>query len=561
MKIKQTLELLPWVHKSKVKANGKAPLYIRITILGNPSKEVSVGSIAPKSWDVVTKTVLKAEPEYRDINNRVTEISGELISIYKKLCIQYPEEDVTPLMVKEVYESIHNKAKPAFPSDIASPLADQTQPTSQVSNGGQSFVYPVPLAPVTTELLPNPYLSSHSPSFAPSQSIVSTSVQEMQVMFATIQAQLTAVMQQMTAFGLQATPFAPINPITELQQNYNNLLIQFNQLVVSRDQINTASQVGRLENSNFSLMDGFAEFITRFEKLVEKGSRSYGTLRQWKSTKRKIKKFLEDKYHTSDILYTDVMPDFGDILYDYFTLEVDRPLDDATAKKHIKKTKQILKIGLKKRIITVNPIADFVCGGDQKEVLPLELDEVCTIYKKDFGIERLNEVADAYIFQCFTGFAYQDLYNLTPENIILVGSAKERWLIKDRGKTGVSEMVPILPVVEELIEKYRNHPKRVVNNQLVPVDSNANYNGYLKEIAVICKINRDLKTHLARHTFADIMLNLGVPLEDVSKMLGHKSIRTTQRYCRVNKERISRNMKQFVSHALFNNMGELEMVG
>ncbi len=95
MKIKQSLELLAWVHKSKVKANGKAPLYIRITILGNPSKEIPVGSVEPRNWDTSSKTVLKTEPEYRDTNNRITEISGELIRIYKKLCVQYSEEAST----------------------------------------------------------------------------------------------------------------------------------------------------------------------------------------------------------------------------------------------------------------------------------------------------------------------------------------------------------------------------------------------------------------------------------------------------------------------------------
>lgn len=86
-------------------------------------------------------------------------------------------------------------------------------------------------------------------------------------------------------------------------------------------------------------------------------------------------------------------------------------------------------------------------------------------------------------------------------------------------------MVPILPVIEELIAKYKTDPYCIINSRLIPVNSNLTYNGYLKEIAVICGISRELDKHLARHTFADIMLNNGVPLEDVSKMLGHKSIR------------------------------------
>lgn len=148
---------------------------------------------------------------------------------------------------------------------------------------------------------------------------------------------------------------------------------------------------------------------------------------------------------------------------------------------------------------------------------------------------------------------------MKPENIIEFGLAKEKWLIKDRGETGVSEMVPILPIVDKLIKKYKHHSKCIVNNRLMPVDSNARYNGYLKGMTAIYGINRDLNTHLARHTFADIMLNSGVPLEDVSKMLGHKNIRTTQRYCRVRKGRISQSM-QMAKNKLFSKDGELMLV-
>src|SRR5690606_36635487 len=157
-------------------------------------------------------------------------------------------------------------------------------------------------------------------------------------------------------------------------------------------------------------------------------------------------------------------------------------------------------------------------------------------------------------------FAYQDIYDLTPENIVLVGRKKERWLVKHRGKTDVGEMVPILPIVEELIAKCRNHPYCITDNKLIPVKSNYRYNSYLKEIADLCEIRditgniRKLDTHDARHFFADMMLNNGVPLEDVSKMLGHKSIRTTMRYCRVRKSRISESVAR-VKQKLFTKSG------
>lgn len=320
------------------------------------------------------------------------------------------------------------------------------------------------------------------------------------------------------------------------------------------------------EKAQLSLLQLFDVYIEKFEKHVKEGKRSEATLRQWRSTKSKVGRFLSYKYSEekkeisedeidltkiTDILFPEISPDFGDEMFDYFTAEAPKTIAEATAKKHIKKTKQIIRLAVKKNLIHSNPIADFICGGDTNEVVPLEWEDVETIYKKHFGVQRLDEVSDAFIFQCFTGFAYQDLYNLTSENIILVGSTKERWLCKHRGKTGVYEIVPILPIVEELIEKYKNHPVCIQRGSLLPILSNAHYNGYLKEIGTICGIEREMNTHLARHTFADIMLNLGMPLEDVSKMLGHKSIRTTQRYARVRKIRIQMNFNKYVRPVIY----------
>ncbi|RZJ88316.1 MAG: site-specific integrase [Chryseobacterium sp.] len=297
---------------------------------------------------------------------------------------------------------------------------------------------------------------------------------------------------------------------------------------------------------SFTLIEMFDDFIVKFSKLVDKEERSDGTLRQWRSTRKKVIEFLFHQTEILDVTFPQITPMFGEQMYEYLTTEVKEPLSDATAKNRIKKVKQIIKIAVKQQIIESNPIADFQCGGDTNEVIPLENEEIVAIIKKDFKIQRLQEVADAYIFQIFTGFAYQDLYDLRPENIKLVGPANERWLCKHRGKTGVYEVVPMLPIIEEIIEKYKDHPVCIKRGTLLPILSNTHFNGYLKEIADLCGIERDLNTHLARHTFADIMLNLGMPLEDVSKMLGHKSIRTTQRYCKIRTVRIQRNYNKFV---------------
>jgi len=317
--------------------------------------------------------------------------------------------------------------------------------------------------------------------------------------------------------------------------------------------LNFNGQVNDLEALQIpSLLKVYEDFIKRFKKLVKKKERSNDTLKHWYSAEKKIKSFLKFQYNASDYNLADIRYSFAEKFFDYMTLELEKPISDVTAKGYVKKLKQILENCTNKNFLPYNPIKAFVCYGNEKEIEPLEFEQVNAIYRKKMPIKRLEEVRDAYIFQCFTGFAFQDIYALSPENIVEVGVERERWLIKERGKTGVTEMVPILPIVEDLIKKYQDHPYCIKNKVLIPVNSNCRYNAYLKEIATICGINRNLHTHLARHTFADMMLNLGVPLEDVSKMLGHKSIRTTERYCRVRKRRISESMNN-VRKKLFTN--------
>ncbi len=309
-----------------------------------------------------------------------------------------------------------------------------------------------------------------------------------------------------------------------------------------------------------SLLQTTDLLISDFAKKVEKNLRSTETLKQWNATRKKIEEFIIFQYQCRDIELDEVQFSFALNFYDYLTLERKEVLQEAAAKKQIKNTKQILTYASDRGWLAKNPIERFKCGGDETDIPPLEYFEIEQLWQKDFHIARLSEVRDVFIFQCFTGFAFQDVYALTTENIIRVGLTGERWLIKDRGKTGVSEMVPIMPIVEEIIQKYQFHLCRTEEGLLLPVNSNGRYNGYLKEIGVIGGINRGLNTHLARHTFADIMLNIcSFSLEEVSKMLGHKSIRTTQRYAKVRKTKISQTWSK-VKGVMFSDDGQLRPV-
>lgn len=329
-----------------------------------------------------------------------------------------------------------------------------------------------------------------------------------------------------------------------------------------KDAVNPAQQA-----TGQTLLDAFDIFISKFEEQVNQQKRDSGTLRQWRTARRKVAAFLSHHYRRKDLGLSDIELGFAEDFYDYLTIHTSDPVAEVTAKKHVKRVRQIIKPAVIRKIITVNPLDTFNCSAPEKEVQPLEMHQVEAIYRKHLTVPRIIEVRDAFIFQCFTGFAYQDIYNLTTRNIVKVGTKGERWLIKERGKTQVSQPVPILPIVAELIEKYNNHPYRKMTGRLIPVNSNYRYNVYLKELADICGISFDgitiskqeFNTHLARHTFAHIMLNNGVPLEDLSKMMGHKSVRTTQRYARVNKTRISENISK-VKEKLFTRSGRLRVV-
>lgn len=147
-----------------------------------------------------------------------------------------------------------------------------------------------------------------------------------------------------------------------------------------------------------------------------------------------------------------------------------------------------------------------------------------------------------FLFSCFTGLAYIDVFNLTKSHII-IGIDGEKWISTHRQKTETASKIPILPVTQSIIEKYEKHPQCLNENRLLPILSNQKMNAYLKELADVCEIPKELTFHIARHTFVTtVTLTNGVPIESVSKMLGHKNIRTTQHYAKVLDKKVSEDM-------------------
>lgn len=290
-----------------------------------------------------------------------------------------------------------------------------------------------------------------------------------------------------------------------------------------------------------TILEAFEYHNLKMEETVNIGSMSLKTLVRYRISKNKIESFIKYNYKLKDMALPDIRLSFATD-FEHYLLTVDR-IHKNTAHKYIKILKKIMNMSVGLDWITSNPLNQFKCSYQNPEIEILNQDEINKIMNKKISIPRLDEVRDVFIFCCYTGFAYSDVYEFD-NNAITIGLDGEYWLNKNRQKTGTKESVPLLPIPLQIIQKYKNHPYCVKNNKMLPVNSNQRYNAYLKEIADICHINKKITTHIARHTFATtITLANGVPIESVSSMLGHTSIRTTQIYAKVVEQKVSDDMK------------------
>lgn len=177
----------------------------------------------------------------------------------------------------------------------------------------------------------------------------------------------------------------------------------------------------------------------------------------------------------------------------------------------------------------------------EREALAAE--ELDRMAIKSFATERLNQVRDIFLFSCFTGLAYVDLQKLKRSEISN-GIDGGKWIFTRRQKTDTASRIPLLPMAQQILEKYSDHPLCREKNKALPILSNQKMNQYLKEIADACQIDKYLTFHIARHTFATtITLSNGVPIETVSKMLGHRNLKTTQHYAKILDRKVSKDMQ------------------
>lgn len=303
---------------------------------------------------------------------------------------------------------------------------------------------------------------------------------------------------------------------------------------------NFKSKLLGTEERQRMLVPIFKDHNNKIKELVGK-EYAPGTLERYTTSLKHTIEFMQWKYNVSDIDITKIDHAF---ITDYeFWLRSVRNCANNTAVKYIKNFNKIIKLCLANDWLEKNPFANYKSKVKEVERVYLTENEIQSIIEKDFKTERLSVVRDIFLFSCFTGLAYIDVKNLTKSHISF-GIDGEKWIFTHRQKTESASKIPILPVTQMIIEKYENHPQCNNEYKLLPILSNQKMNAYLKEIAGVCEIEKELTFHIARHTFATtVTLTNGVPIESVSKMLGHKNLRTTQHYAKVLDRKVSEDMK------------------
>ncbi len=286
--------------------------------------------------------------------------------------------------------------------------------------------------------------------------------------------------------------------------------------------------------------------LMNYHNIDMKESVSWGTMKNYYTTQKYLEKFLKERRNKKDIGLKDInykfVTDFEYYLKTYQPKDHQKKLGNKGVMKHMERFRKMINVALKNEWMEKDPFKAYKLKFTKFERGYLTEEELYKLENKEFKIERLQMVKDLFIFSCYTGLAYIDTVTLKRASVVK-GIDAESWIITQRTKTKTSVKIPLLPKAIEIIERYSNHSKCLAEETLLPSLSNQKLNGYLKEMADICGIEKNLTFHLARHTFATtITLSNGVPIESVSKMLGHTKITTTQVYAKVIERKLSEDM-------------------
>lgn len=318
--------------------------------------------------------------------------------------------------------------------------------------------------------------------------------------------------------------------VTELQQTG----AEINPLIVQQ----RFYGVGQVRKQERTILQVIQEHNDEAHKLIGKDFVEI-TWRRYETMKRYLGELIKQKYDVDDLPLSDFT---GEVIRAYEVyLKTEKDLCQNTLIRYMKALKKITNRCLANDWIQKDPFVGIKFREEPTEPEFLTLEEVDRIYNCNPGSKRLEVIKDMFLMSAFTGLAFTDVSQLTDEHIVTDNDGN-KWIRKPRQKTKQMSNIPLLDVPLAIIEKYQGDKKAAKKGVLLPIPCNQVMNRYLKEIAEICKINKHLTMHTARHTYATLCLSQGVSLKNVSKMLGHASVKMTERYARVLDSSILRDM-------------------
>ena len=319
-------------------------------------------------------------------------------------------------------------------------------------------------------------------------------------------------------------------------------LIDANQTITTESLLNQFT--GKTQKSRY-LMQLFTEHNTKVKALIGNGFEA-NTLKGYNTSEKHLTGYLQNEYGKTDIEISQLNHAF--ITGFEFYLKAECKISGVSAAKYIKHLKKIVNHCIANNWLKQNPFINFKSSAKAKERTYLTQQELDAITNKKFVVERLVQVRDVFVFCCYTGLSYADVKKLR-RNEIGIGMDGDKWIFTSRQKTDTSSRIPLLPVALTILNRYQDHPQCENKGLLLPVLSNQKMNAYLKEIADLSDVVKHLTFHLARHTFATtVTLSNNVPIETVSKMLGHTNIKTTQHYAKILDLKVSHDMAALKQH-------------
>jgi len=288
--------------------------------------------------------------------------------------------------------------------------------------------------------------------------------------------------------------------------------------------------------------------LFEYHNEISKQALSHHTIRHYKVTQGYLMKFINKKYKRDDMRLIDLnysfIIDFEFFIKSYEPKDHQKKMGHNTAMKHLQRLRKMVTMAYHHEWIPKDPFVRFKTSFQKNRREYLTKVELQSIEDFHSSLDRLNIVKDLFLFSCYTGLSYIDMTKLSMDNIQMDLDGKQ-WIKTNRQKTKIELKIPLLTRARKILLKYQEHPRTAIKNTLLPVYSNQKINSYLKEISDFCGITKSLTFHVARHTFATtITLTNGVPIETVSKLLGHTKLATTQIYARVVDEKVKEDMKK-----------------